>query len=67
MWDMLLADVLQYDFDRNGVIDHTQICTGTNEAGPLMAQHDSDYADKPLAEIMADPHNYDAWKYAHRT
>lgn len=65
MWSMGNGDVLQYDYDYDGNISHTQICTSSS--GPLMTQHGGDYRDKPLSEIMADSSNYNAWKYAHRT
>ncbi|WP_328653309.1 amidase domain-containing protein [Micromonospora sp. NBC_00330] len=67
VYQMLGGDVLQYDFDFDNNISHTQICTGTNSAGPLMTQHGSDYRDKPLNEILSNPTNANAWKYAHRT
>ncbi|MGI5241400.1 amidase domain-containing protein [Dactylosporangium sp. CA-139066] len=67
MWNMGNGDVLQYDYDFDGNISHTQVCTGRDSTGPLMTQHGSDYRDKRLTEIMASSSNYNAWKYAHRT
>ncbi|MEU4216447.1 amidase domain-containing protein [Actinoplanes sp. NPDC026623] len=67
MWNMGNGDVLQYDYDFDGNISHTQVCTGRDSTGPLMTQHGSDYRDKRLSEIMASSSNYNAWKYAHRT
>jgi Putative amidase domain len=69
LWDLVWSDVLQYDFGHDNIIDHTQICTGNSlETGePLMTQHDDDYTDKPLSEILQNPHNANAWFYAHRT
>ncbi|MFB9236309.1 amidase domain-containing protein [Plantactinospora siamensis] len=67
MYDMGSGDVLQYDYDFDGNISHTQVCTGRDSTGPLMTQHGSDYRDKRLTEIMASASNYNAWKYAHRT
>jgi hypothetical protein len=53
--NMSAGDVLQFDFQRNGVIDHTQICTGVKilTGEPLMTQHSNDYVNRPLSEILA--------------
>lgn len=63
-WDMGIGDILMYDQDQNWEIDHSQVCTGRNSAGPLMTQHTSDYRDKPLGEVGAYPTSR---TYAHRT
>lgn len=53
---MMYGDVLQYDFTNDGSIDHTQIASGFfyNEKTVefYMSQHDVDYMDRPLTEIL---------------
>jgi putative amidase-like protein len=64
------ADVLQYDWTANNVIDHTQICHGYSSDGDwYMAQHNTDYSHSKLSEILARVYETypNVWFYAHRT
>lgn len=70
IWMLNTGDVLLYDYRYNGTgaKDHAQVCTGRDSTGPLMTQHDANYRDKRLTEIIASSQdNKNALKYAHRT
>lgn len=68
VWSLVTGDVIQYDFDKNNNINHTQICHHRSSTGVLyMAQHSSggtsNYAWKPLSDVLAGK---DWWCYAWR-
>jgi hypothetical protein len=45
------GDILGYDFDRRGTLDHMQLVCANNGGNPLMTQHTPGYYGKPLSEI----------------
>ena len=61
------GDVVQADWDRNGVWDHTMIVTGKNGNDPLMSYHsekrENRTRNRPLSSIRNDNPNarYIAW------
>ena len=63
---MGLADVLQADWQRDGVPDHTMLVTARDYYGNIyMTYHSTNTKDRPLVEIInANP---SAWYYPHRT
>lgn len=68
VWSLVTGDVIQYDFEKDNNINHTQICHHRSSTGVLyMAQHStggsSNYAWKPLSDILAGK---DWWCYAWR-
>lgn len=65
VWDMSKTDVLQYDGDRNGTMDHTMIVTKKTTTEIYMTYHTSDHLDRPLSEIIAG--HSGAWWYSYRT
>lgn len=71
-WKMLAGDVLGYDFDGDGSLDHLQICYNPNHGDPLMTQRSSGngsgaYHRKKLSEILSNSSNKAAVKYVHGT
>lgn len=65
-WNLLASDVLQADWDRNGVPDHTMIVTARDSAGvPYLTYHSINTRNRTLTAILAA--NPNAWYYAHRT
>jgi hypothetical protein len=57
IWYLVGSEVIQYDFSGNGTIDHTQFVRryfyDEHTLEIYMTQHDDDYFDKPLSEILA--------------
>jgi len=66
IWDMVAGDVVQYDTDKLDGINHTQICHYRSIGGMLyMAQHTSNYAWKPLSDVLASETGR-GWIYPYR-
>jgi len=66
IWDMIAGDVVQYDEDKDGFINHSQICHYRSSSGMLyMAQHSDNYAWRPLSNVLATP-TARGWIYSHR-
>ncbi|MDD5125054.1 amidase domain-containing protein, partial [Methylovulum sp.] len=65
VWYMLLADVLQVDFDRNGNINHTMIVTTVGSSDLYITYHSTNTRDRSLRSFITQFPN--AWYYAHRT
>jgi len=68
VWSLMTGDVIQYDFEKDNNINHTQICHYRSSTGVIyMAQHStegsSNYVWKPLSDILAGK---DWWCYAWR-
>jgi hypothetical protein len=57
IWYLVGSEVIQYDFGGDGTIDHTQFVRrylyDEHTLEIYMTQHDDDYFDKPLSEILA--------------
>jgi hypothetical protein len=66
VYDMEIGDVLQWDFEGDGILDHTQIChaRSTVSGRHYMAQHTSSYAWKPLGDVLAGYKDSPAKAYA---
>ncbi|MFD0394131.1 amidase domain-containing protein [Streptomyces nogalater] len=65
VWDMLTTDVLQADWNRNGVIDHSMFVTKKYRGVPYLTYHTTDTHNKSLKKILSDAPR--AFYYAHRT
>lgn len=66
VWDMQLADVLQFDWERDGNINHSMIVTIVGSSGErYLSGHTNNTLDRSLTSIIAQYPN--AWYYAHRT
>jgi hypothetical protein len=65
VWYMLLADVLQMDFTRDGRIDHTMIVTVVGISDLYLTYHSTDTKNRSLRSIITQYPN--SWYYAHRT
>jgi hypothetical protein len=66
VWDLLAGDILQYDFDKDGYIDHSSIVHYRSSAGVIyMAQHTGNYAWKPLSQIVGE-YGDSCWYFAWR-
>lgn len=65
VYDMTVADVLQYDLDKNGTMDHTMFVQKKTTTDIYMTYHSSNHYNRPLAEILA-LYPAAAW-YAYRT
>lgn len=65
VWYMLLADVLQMDFNRDGRIDHTMIVTVAGSSDLYLTYHSTNTLNRSLRSIIAQYPS--AWYYAHRT
>ena len=64
VWSMGLADVLQLDFDRDNIIDHTMLVT-VSGSQKYLTYHTTDTLNRSLSSIIASYPS--AWYYAHRT
>ncbi|MEO6503815.1 MAG: amidase domain-containing protein [Jatrophihabitantaceae bacterium] len=63
--DLMFADVMQIDFDRNSNISHSMFVNRTSGSEKYLTYHSTDTWDKSLTSILQQwP---DAWYYAHRT
>lgn len=65
VWMMLLADVLQMDFNRDGRIDHTMIVTIVGSSDLYLTYHSTNTVNRSLRSIIAQYPS--SWYYAHRT
>lgn len=65
VWYMLLADVLQMDFSRDGQIDHTMIVTVVGTSDLYLTYHSTNTLNRSLRSLIAQYPN--SWYYAHRT
>jgi hypothetical protein len=63
--DLLLADVLQIDFDRDGNISHSMLVTLLSGSEKYLTYHSTDTHNRSLTSILQQYPN--AWYYAHRT
>jgi hypothetical protein len=52
------SDIVQYDWTADNSIDHTQFVTNNvydeQTVELYMTQHDNDYLNRPISEILAD-------------
>ncbi|WP_333764512.1 amidase domain-containing protein [Streptomyces sp. IBSBF 2390] len=65
VYDLLASDVLQADWNRNNVVDHSMFVTKKYRGVPYLTYHTSDTHNKSVKKIISDhPHT---WWYAHRT
>jgi len=66
IWDLWFGDILQYDWQKDGTVDHSAIVSSRSYNGTIyMAQHTSNYASKPLSQIYGeykDTCYYYAWR-----
>jgi hypothetical protein len=65
--ELLLADVLQMDFDKNYNINHTMIVTHTSGTEKYLTYHTSDTHNKSLTSILQAYPAATTWYYGHRT
>ena len=65
VYDMTVADVLQYDLTKNGTMDHTMFVQMKTTTDIYMTYHTTDHYNRPLKEILA-LYPAAAW-YAYRT
>lgn len=65
IWQMLLADVLQADWNRDGNINHTMMVSYVGTSDLYLAYHTADYRYRSLTSLLEKYPN--AWWYAHRT
>ncbi|MEU3216407.1 amidase domain-containing protein [Streptomyces sp. NPDC006971] len=65
VWDLLASDVLQADWNRNNVIDHSMFVTKRYNGIPYLTYHTSDTHNKSLKKLLSD--HPKTWWYAHRT
>ncbi len=66
IWQMSIADILQLDFDKDGIMDHSMVLTKKTSTEIYMTYHTSDTLNRPLSELQALYGN-SAWWYAYRT
>jgi hypothetical protein len=66
IWYMALADVLQFDFNKDGTMDHTMIVTKKTSTEIYMTYHTVDHVDRTLSSLQAVYAN-SAWWYSYRT
>lgn len=65
VWHMAKADVLQADWKRDGIIDHSMIVTTRTSNEVYLTYHTPSTHNKKLSTIVAQYPR--AWWYAHRT
>ncbi|MEH1055995.1 amidase domain-containing protein [Micromonospora sp. CPCC 206171] len=65
VWYMSLADVLQMDFNRDGIMDHTMLVTYRSSSNIYLTYHSSDHKNRPLTDILSSYTS--SWYYAYRT
>ncbi|MFJ9865397.1 amidase domain-containing protein [Streptomyces sp. NPDC101165] len=65
VYDLLASDVLQADWNRNNVIDHSMFVTKKYRGIPYLTYHTYDTHNKPVNTLVSDHPN--TWWYAHRT
>lgn len=65
VWYMLIADVLQMDFTRDGQINHTMIVTVVGSSDLYLTYHSDNTLNRSLNSIILQYPN--SWYYAHRT
>jgi hypothetical protein len=67
VWNLVLGDLLQVDWDKNGNIQHSMIVTkkNTTTGERYLTYHSTDQRNKPLSAVLAS--DRDAWWYGHRT
>ncbi|MFD7395085.1 amidase domain-containing protein [Streptomyces virginiae] len=64
-WSLGMADVLQADWDRNDVVDHTMIVTAVGGSERYLTYRSNSTHNRKLSSLLAsNPH---AWFYPHRT
>lgn len=66
IWQMSIADVLQLDFNKDGIMDHTMVVTKKTSSEIYMTYHTTDTLNRPLSELQALYAN-SAWWYSYRT
>jgi hypothetical protein len=66
IWYMALADVLQFDFNKDGSMDHTMIVTKKTSTEIYMTYHTSDHLNRTLSSLQSTYGN-SAWWYSYRT
>ncbi|MET8153974.1 amidase domain-containing protein [Actinoplanes sp. NPDC049668] len=52
VWKAAYGDVVQADWDANGIMDHTMIVTKTDGYDVYLGGHSSDFIDRPLSTII---------------
>ncbi|MFI1563863.1 amidase domain-containing protein [Streptomyces sp. NPDC020490] len=65
VWKLDKADVLQADWNRNNVVDHSMIVTKRYRGTPYLTYHSGDTHNKSLSKLLSDHPR--TWWYAHRT
>lgn len=65
VWDMRIADVLQYDSDHDGKKDHTMLVTKWTSSEIYMTFHTTNTLNKSLSSIIAA--HAGVWWYAYGT
>ncbi|MFI1976569.1 amidase domain-containing protein [Streptomyces wedmorensis] len=65
VWHMVRSDVLQADWRRDGIIDHSMIVTARTSNEAYLTYHTPSTHNKKLSTIVAQ--NRGAWWYPHRT
>ncbi|WP_186763175.1 amidase domain-containing protein [Lentzea tibetensis] len=65
VYDMGFADVLQADWDRDNIVDHTMLVTQVDTVDRYLTYHSGPELNKRLAHLINE--NPNAWWYSHRT
>ena len=66
IWQMVLADILQLDFNKDGIKDHSMVVTKKTSTEIYMTYHTTDTLNRPLSELQSQFAN-SAWWYSYRT
>jgi hypothetical protein len=66
IWQMSIADILQFDFNKDGVMDHTMIVTKKTSNEIYMTYHTTDTLNRILSSLQSLYAN-SAWWYSYRT
>ena len=63
---MMPSDIMQMDFNRNDVMNHSLIATRKSSGGMMyFTEHTTDTRDRSMASIYSQHPN--SWYYAYRT
>lgn len=66
IWDLWFGDILQYDWQKDGYLDHSAFVRYRSTSGVIyMAQHTNNYSSKPLSQIYGTYKNtcwYFPWR-----